>query len=410
MITAGVTIVRDGDGLNAGIYRFLLKEKNLTGIDIVTPNNLRALAQRAFEAGKPLPISISIGTHMYEFMAAGYRAPMGVDEINIAGGLRGAPVPLSMCETIDVPVHRRCRDRARGGNPADRLDLARRPVRRIHAAHGRAALEPARARESDFASPQSDLLRAAHAVGSDLAHDTHALVAAARRDAGGGRAGQGHERDARRRGIVARRHLDQETGRRRQERADGGAVGRRHQARGVVDDDIDVYNGLDVEWAIATRVQAGPRCLRDPRCAREAARSEPARDAGRCGAHRRQGRHRRDHPEGIPRERYERIAYAYADVAKYGSYKLDSKAVAAGQRKPADAEIADLAQKILALIEVKPLYYAEVLEAFPAAPQQAITRAFGKLHVDEKLWQDPEGRMCVRGSKFAAVLPVRRSP
>jgi 2,5-furandicarboxylate decarboxylase 1 len=49
-----------------------------------------------------------------------------------------------------------------------------------------------------------------------------------------------------------------------------------------------------------------------------------------------------------------------------------------------------------------------VLEAFPAAPQQAITRAFGKLHVDEKLWQDPEGRMCVRGSKFAAVLPVRR--
>ena len=37
MITAGVTIVRDGDGLNAGIYRFLLKEKNLTGIDIVTP-------------------------------------------------------------------------------------------------------------------------------------------------------------------------------------------------------------------------------------------------------------------------------------------------------------------------------------------------------------------------------------
>src|SRR6185503_20273790 len=66
MITAGVTIVRDGDGLNAGIYRFLLKEKNLTGIDIVTPNNLRALAHKAFEAGKPLPISISIGTHMFE--------------------------------------------------------------------------------------------------------------------------------------------------------------------------------------------------------------------------------------------------------------------------------------------------------------------------------------------------------
>ena len=65
-------------------------------------------------------------------------------------------------------------------------------------------------------------------------------------------------------------------------------------------------------------------------------------------------------------------------------------------------------ERILALIEKKPLYYAEVIEAFPEASQQAITRAFGKLHADEKLWQDPEGRMCVRGSKFAAVLPVRR--
>ena len=52
--------VRDGDGLNAGIYRFLLKEKNLTGIDIVTPNNLRAIAQRAYSEGRPLPISMRI--------------------------------------------------------------------------------------------------------------------------------------------------------------------------------------------------------------------------------------------------------------------------------------------------------------------------------------------------------------
>ena len=176
----------------------------------------------------------------------------------------------------------------------------------------------------------------------------------------------------------------------------------------VVDDDIDVYNGLDVEWAIATRVQADRDVFVIPGArAKPLDPSLPVMPAGVVPTGAKVGIDATI-PEGIPRERYERIAYAYADVAKYGSYKLDSKAVAAGQRKPADAEIADLAQKILALIEVKPLYYAEVLEAFPAAPQQAITRAFGKLHVDEKLWQDPEGRMCVRGSKFAAVLPVRR--
>ena len=63
MITAGVVIARDPEyGLNAGIYRFIVKEKNLTGIDIVTPNNMRLFAQRAYEAGRPCPISISIGT------------------------------------------------------------------------------------------------------------------------------------------------------------------------------------------------------------------------------------------------------------------------------------------------------------------------------------------------------------
>src|SRR5271170_8204060 len=42
MITAGVVIARDPElGINSGIYRFIVKEKSLTGIDIVTPNNMR---------------------------------------------------------------------------------------------------------------------------------------------------------------------------------------------------------------------------------------------------------------------------------------------------------------------------------------------------------------------------------
>ena len=79
----------------------------------------------------------------------------------------------------------------------------------------------------------------------------------------------------------------------------------------------------------------------------------------------------------------------------------------AAERKSTEKDVAELAARILELIAKKPLYYAEVIEAFPDSPQQAITRAFGKLHVDEKLWQDPEGRMCVRGSKFAAGTSSR---
>src|SRR4051812_10936376 len=54
MITAGIVIARDPElGINSGIYRFIVKEKALTGIDIVTPNNMRLFAQRAFERKEP---------------------------------------------------------------------------------------------------------------------------------------------------------------------------------------------------------------------------------------------------------------------------------------------------------------------------------------------------------------------
>ncbi|MBS1217725.1 MAG: UbiD family decarboxylase [Proteobacteria bacterium] len=104
MITAGITIARDPEfGLNSGIYRFMVKEKNLTGIDIVTPNNMRLFAQRAYEAGRPCPISISIGNHPFENLGSGFRAPLGTDEMAIAGGIRGAAIELAQCETIDLP-------------------------------------------------------------------------------------------------------------------------------------------------------------------------------------------------------------------------------------------------------------------------------------------------------------------
>ena len=110
MITAGVVIARDPElGINSGIYRFIVKEKSLTGIDIVTPNNMRLFAQRAYEQGRPLPISISIGTHPIEITGSGYRAPLGVDEMAIAGGIArragraGARARPSICPTSPTP-------------------------------------------------------------------------------------------------------------------------------------------------------------------------------------------------------------------------------------------------------------------------------------------------------------------
>jgi 2,5-furandicarboxylate decarboxylase 1 len=110
-------------------------------------------------------------------------------------------------------------------------------------------------------------------------------------------------------------------------------------------------------------------------------------------------------PDGIPREHYERITYAYADKAKIDDY-VNGKNDAAGEAGD-EAAVAALAAKILGAIEKEPLYYTDIAERFASFDFRTVARALGHLHANEKLWQDPRGRMCVRGSEFAAKPPRR---
>jgi 2,5-furandicarboxylate decarboxylase 1 len=111
-------------------------------------------------------------------------------------------------------------------------------------------------------------------------------------------------------------------------------------------------------------------------------------------------------PDGIPKEHYERITYAYADTAKVDDY-VKGKKDPVGKAGD-DNEIASLAGKILAAIDQEPLYYTDIAERFSEYDFRTVARALGHLHATERLWQDPRGRMCVRGGKFAAVAPVRK--
>jgi len=173
----------------------------------------------------------------------------------------------------------------------------------------------------------------------------------------------------------------------------------------VVDDDIDVFDATDVEWAIATRVQGDKDVIIIP-----GARAKPLDPSlavtppgvvptgAKVGIDATIG-------EGIPRERFERIAYAYADRAKIADYikgKADAGPTAAGSD---DKVAAQLAERILRLIEQEPKYYQEIAEHFGEHEFQAVARAMGRLHAEEKLWQDARGRVCVRGSAFAAKPP-----
>jgi 2,5-furandicarboxylate decarboxylase 1 len=108
-------------------------------------------------------------------------------------------------------------------------------------------------------------------------------------------------------------------------------------------------------------------------------------------------------PEGIPREYYERITYAYAETARIDDY-VNGKKDVAGESGD-DKAIAALAQQILDVIAKEPLYYTDVAEKFARYDFNTVARAIGHLHTTEKLWQDPRGRLCVRGSQFAAKPP-----
>ncbi len=406
MITAGVVIARDPElGMNSGMYRFIVKEKNLTGIDIVTPNNMRMFAQRALERKEPLPISISLGTHPIEMAGSGYRAPLGVDEMAIAGGLRGEPVALAPCKTIDLPYIADAEIVLEGEIlpvgwtwPEGRFGEFTRLMGGLH-------WNPL-VRIKAITMRKDAIYYSLHMPWENTwiaAPTRYAAIRQALKTAGvqvkeinvtlGGCAFWHAVISIRKQPGEAKNAL----------LAALSVMDLKHVV--VVDDDIDVFDPTDVEWAIATRVQ-GDREIRIVGNAR-AKPLDPSlpQGAGVVPTGAKVGIDATI-PEGIPREHYERITYAYADTAKIDDY-VGGKADEAGEAGDPQA-VEALADKIMAVIEQEPLYYTDVAERFAQYDFRTIARALGHLHATEKLWQDPRGRMCVRGSRFAAKLPVKQ--
>ena len=93
-----------------------------------------------------------------------------------------------------------------------------------------------------------------------------------------------------------------------------------------------------------------------------------------------------------------------ADQVKLADFIGPSDSVAK-TLKP--VETAALAAEINTLITETPYYFADLCEKYVDYGFQAVTRALGHLHEAGNLWQDPVGRFCLKGSKFAAVPPKR---
>src|SRR5664279_1844920 len=122
----------------------------------------------------------------------------------------------------------------------------------------------------------------------------------------------------------------------------------------VVDDDIDVFNPVDVEWAIATRVQGDKDILIVTNARAKPLDPSLPQGFGVVPTGAKVGIDATI-PDGIPKEHYERITYAYADKAKIDDY-VKGKADEEGEAGD-EAAVTALAGKILQTIEKEPLYY-----------------------------------------------------
>jgi 2,5-furandicarboxylate decarboxylase 1 len=105
-VTAGMVIARDPEtGIrNVSINRMQLKGSNRLGIRMMPPQHLGQIQQKAERMGQVLEVAVAIGNHPLDLLGATTSTDLGVDELSIAGSLRGAPLELVRCKTVDLEV------------------------------------------------------------------------------------------------------------------------------------------------------------------------------------------------------------------------------------------------------------------------------------------------------------------
>ena len=282
-VTAGLVIAANPEtgGRNVSINRLQVIGPDRLGI-LMLPRDLHRFYDAAEARGEALPVAVAIGVDPATLLASQAIVPLDSDELEVAGALHGAPLPVVRCATNPVLVpagaeiviegrllpHERAREGPFGEFPQYYGPAGDRPVLAVDAISRRrdavfhtivpAAMEHlllgAIPREASLLS----LLR--RSFPSVL--DVHLPV-----------------------GGVCRYHLYVQI----RKRWDGeprnimmGAFAGHADIKQVVvvDEDVDVHDPQAVEWAVATRFQAGEDLVVVPGA--QGSRLDPsAREGGR---------------------------------------------------------------------------------------------------------------------------------
>lgn len=261
-LTTGIIFAADPNRgiLNLSYHRMQVRD-NDTFRALIVPRHLRLMLEEAEAQGRPLPIAIVLGMDSAQRLAAatwGSTIPINLSEVAISGALKGRPERLVKCETCDVHVPADAEIVLEGEIlPGQREEEG--PFAEYTGNYGRIAMSPiirikAITRRKDaicqgllaFTSEHHNLLglpfepvllkvlrgilpftQGVHITAGGCGK-FHVIVGIQKRHEGDGK-------DAILAALYAVRDIKQVT---------------------VVDDDIDIFNMKDVEWAVATRVQA----------------------------------------------------------------------------------------------------------------------------------------------------------
>lgn len=260
-VTAGLQVARDSESgsHNVSIHRMLPVGRDRLTVFAPPGRHLRRIIERDEEHERGTAVATVIGAEPATQIASQARPGYGVDEFAIAGGLRGEPIELVRCASIDVWVPataelviegvtepgERVPDGPFGEYPGTYSDIKPAPVLRVTAITLRhqaiyqntltgmpmtenhwmmqATATAAVWREAARITPE---IRAVHVTpGGACRH--HAVIAIRKR----------HDAEARNVGLAVL------------------AAGIGVKQAIVVDQDIDPFDALQVEWAVNTRVQ-----------------------------------------------------------------------------------------------------------------------------------------------------------
>ncbi len=104
--TGCIVIMRDPDSgwVNAGTYRVQLHDEKTLGIYISPGKHGRIIRDKYWARGESCPVAVSLGHDPLLLMVGGLEVEYGENEFDVAGAVRGEPLPVVHAPHTGLPV------------------------------------------------------------------------------------------------------------------------------------------------------------------------------------------------------------------------------------------------------------------------------------------------------------------